>query len=154
MLMSEKIQEAHARIEATHESPLMCIILIGKMHEHYTAKYQQVMSDLKKYHPDLLRECGSPLSEQGVLRMEKWLQSSVEKGYIREDVDVRLAAMTMNMTLEHMLSSTLMFDYTHTEVINEFMANYIRGLLTKKAVDEFEEQRPQLKEQISKMKFN
>ena len=153
-MINTKIRYAHARIEATHESPLVCTILIGKLHEHYSKKYQHVVEDLQRYYPDLMQEACTPQTKEGMLMMERWLATSAEKGYIRKDVDLKLAAMTINMVLEHLLSATMMFDYSQSETINEFMFNYMRGLLSVQALEEYERQKPDFMTQLQQMKFD
>lgn len=153
-LMNRRIMEVHKQIENTIDSPLIVTIILGRMHEHYSAKYHLFISDLKKYYPGLLAEMGHKKTHEGESMMEKWLRTAAEKGYIRKEIDFRLSAEVIASVMEHFHSGQMPSGYNQMETINNFMGTYMRGLLTVEALAEFEANRDTLETELAKIKLD
>lgn len=152
--MSAKMKRDMERLLSLSDSPLMHIMLIGRMHEHYASRYRFFGEDLRRYYPAVAERCTPPQQEAGVSMMEKFLREAHDRGYLRNGADLHISAQMLfyGLTTLQTVGKASLAD--RTRYINEFMINYMRGLLTIEAIAQYESHEEEYTTLLKNLKFD
>ncbi|MBR5778457.1 MAG: TetR/AcrR family transcriptional regulator [Bacteroidales bacterium] len=97
--------------------------------------------DIIKYYPEIYNTCIIPKNKQIIEIVTDLLQKSQNDGYIDSKIDINIATSMLGEIIKAIIYGKVFFEneYSKTEIIEQTLFVYLRGMATKKALEEYDE---------------
>lgn len=150
---NRRLEKEALRIEGITDSPVWRMLFMGKLFQRYGMINQLFLADMEKYYPELYNtKLCVPLNLR-TEHLRRQLQNASEQGFFREGIDLGIASMLMTNCTYHVLNSKAIPIEERTPIIREFMVNYMRGMLTLKAAEEYDNNKERMLKMLEETSF-
>ncbi len=145
-LLAECLMGVHDEIEAMHhkffakaDEPLLVALYMMRVNAGFTHRYQKVIEDAERYYPEI-HDRFFKIQTSGFRSMiERGMVYAKEKNYLRDGVDIKLAAdFICDLVQQHRFSE--FSDSTeYARRIKDIGFTYVRGMMTIETIRRYEE---------------
>lgn len=145
-LLAECVMGMHEEVEAMHrnffekvDEPLLVALYMMRVNAGFTYKYQKVIEDAERYYPEIHDRFFKIYTSAFRTMVERGILYAREKNYLREGVDIQLAAdFICDLVQRHRLSEFV--DSTeYARRITDICFTYVRGMMTLDTIRRYEE---------------
>lgn len=96
-------------------------------------------TDIMKYYPEIYENCIVPNNQQITKAVKAMFKNSQENGYIYPQVNVDIATAMLGEMIKAVLHDNVSLgEYSKSELIEQSVFFYVRGMATPKALKEYE----------------
>jgi AcrR family transcriptional regulator len=96
-------------------------------------------TDIMKYYPEIYENCIVPNNQQITKAVKAMFKTSQENGYIYPQVNVDIATAMLGEMIKAVLHDNVSLgEYSKSELIEQSVFFYVRGMATSKALKEYE----------------
>ncbi|MBR1798550.1 MAG: TetR/AcrR family transcriptional regulator [Bacteroidales bacterium] len=132
------IGEIHHKIHVDIKEPLLTTLFIAKVNSISNLGYNRLIKDAKLYLPQMHDKYFKIHSVQLRQKVEQTMQDALQKGLLREGVEVKTAVDFMCTLVQQCCVNEIEDTENYISQTNEILFTYMRGMLNLATIQQFE----------------
>ncbi len=126
-------------------------IAIIEIHQTPFACSDRFYDDIHRYYPKVSRFIHD-VNRENNRKLRSFLKSGIEQGYVRDDLNVEVAAFLVEESTFTYVFASLMEKpgFTYDELLHTIMINFLRGISTAKGIELIDEYLAKKRNKINK----
>lgn len=160
-LLAECLMGVHDEIDALHhnffakaDEPLLVALYMMRVNAGFTHRYQKVIDDAERYYPEI-HDRFFKIHTSGFRTMvERGILYAKEKNYLREGIDIQLAANFICDLVQRHRFSEFSDSAEYARQINDIGFTFVRGMMTIDTIRRYEEHESEYGQLFNEMDNN
>ncbi len=160
-LLAECLMGVHDEIDALHhnffakaDEPLLVALYMMRVNAGFTHRYQKVIDDAERYYPEI-HDRFFKIHTSGFRTMvERGILYAKEKNYLREGIDIQLAANFICDLVQRHRFSEFSDSAEYARQIKDIGFTFVRGLMTIDTIRHYEEHESEYGQLFNEMDNN